>query len=533
MRIHSTSCRSFLPALALAAVVAGGFSGVARGQTLRSTLVQGGFTQPLYLTSPPGDTHRLFVVEHAGIIKIIKDGALLPTPFMNIDAIVGGGQATSDERGLLGLAFHPQYASNGRFYVAYTDNSNAEVMREYHVSGNPDIADTATFTTLFGPYPDPQSNHNGSCLQFGADGMLYYSLGDGGNANDMGSGHDPSTGNAQSMNTYFGKMLRLDPDNAPTYVPAGNPFPASSIPLAWAIGLRNPWRFSFDRLTGDMYIADVGQGAWEEIDFQPAASTGGENYGWRCMEGNHCTGFTGCTCNAPNLKIPIQEYSHSSGCSITGGFMYRGAAIPAFQGQYIYADYCSGQIWSFAYNGTTVSNFVNRTAQLDPAGALSINSVTSFGQDANGELYICDFGGGEIYRIDTICPDPTIYCTAAPNSAGPGAFMAVSGTGSFASNDLHLFTSGCPSTVFGFYFYGTAQANVPTYNGFRCVGGTIKRLPTVQTSQFGDADWTFDVHAPPAVVQPGSTWYFQLFYRDPGVGTGLNYSDAVTVPFCN
>lgn len=528
MRSNSMK-RTLLPALALAAVLAGS----AQGQTLRSTLIQAGFTQPLFLTSPPGDTHRLFVVEHAGIIKIIKDGALLGTPFMNIDAIVGGGQASSDERGLLGLAFHPSFASNRKFYVCYTDLGGSSMLREYLAdSGNPDIADTASFTTILGPISQPQSNHNGGCIQFGPDGKIYMSLGDGGAANDSGSGHDAVLGNGQSLATYLGKLLRIDVDNPPTYVAAGNPFPGGGFPHIWSYGWRNPWRFSFDRLTGDMYVADVGQGAREEIDFEPVSSAGGKNYGWKCMEGAICSGLGGCVCGDPTLVPPIQDYTHGLGCSITGGYVYRGAGIPGFQGNYIYADYCSGRIWSFSYNGT-VQNFTVRTSQLDPPGALAINSVTSFGQDANGELYICDFGGGEIYRIDGECPTPTTYCTAAPNSAGPGALMSFAGDGSIGQNDLVLFTSGAPTTVYAFYFYGTATANAPAYNGIRCVGGTIKRLPVVHTNDFGDADYAFDATAPSAGVTPGSTWHFQLFYRDPGVGSGLNYSNGLTVPFCN
>jgi glucose/arabinose dehydrogenase len=507
-------------------------AGTASAQvTLKSTLIQAGLTEPLFVTSPPGDTHRLFVVEHGGAIKIIENGALLPTPFLDLTPIVSGGSG-SDERGLLGLAFHPAYRTNGKFYVDYTDLNSKEVLREYLVSANRDVADPASFTTVFGPYTDPQSNHNGGCLQFGPDGKLYYGLGDGGSANDMGAGHDPAMGNGQSMNTYFGKMLRIDVDNPPTYLPAGNPFPGSNIPLAWALGLRNPWRFSFDRLTGDMYIGDVGQGAAEEIDFQSASSTGGANYGWRCMEGNNCTGFTGCTCNAANLTLPIQTYTHNQGCAIIGGYMYRGAAIPTFQGNYIYADYCNGAIWSFAFDGTTVTNFVDRTAELAPNFPHAINNPLSFGQDAGGELYICDVGGGEIYRIDAVCPTPTNYCVAALNSTGGSTTMGFNGSGSIPMNNLKLFAFGNPPNTNGLFFYGQGTAQVPVFNGFRCIATNFKRLPIIQADMFGDAEWDFDVHAPPAVITPGSTWNFQFYYRDPGFGAGANFSDALSVPFC-
>lgn len=521
-----------ISSLTLAAAAALSFTASrAEAQTLQSTLVQSGLTEPLYVCSPPGDTHRLFVVEHAGKIKIIKDGVLLGTNFIDLDPIVAGGTG-SDERGLLGLAFHPDFANNGKFYVDYSDLNSATVIRQYTVSANPDVADTASFVTIFGPYADPQSNHNGGCLQFGPDGKLYVGLGDGGNANDTGTGHDPTTGNAQSMSTYWGKMLRFDVDNPPTYVPAGNPYPSSAIPLAWAIGLRNPWRWSFDRLTGDKYIADVGQGAVEEIDFAPASSTGGENYGWRCMEGTSCTGFTGCTCNSPSLTMPIRTYTHAVGCSITGGYMYRGTGIVGFQGNYIFADYCSAKIWSFAFDGTTVTNFVDRTAQLDPSGSLAINAPTSFGEDASGEIYICDFGGGEIYRIDGECPPPTNYCTSTANSSGVPSVMGFAGNGSMTNNNLTLTSFGNPSTVFGLFYYGQGSVQVPAFNGFRCIQNNIHRLSTIQTNDFGDAEFPFDVHAPPAVITAGSTWNFQFFYRDPGVGAHANYSDGLSVIFC-
>ncbi|MFN0009750.1 MAG: PQQ-dependent sugar dehydrogenase [Planctomycetota bacterium] len=520
--------RSLLSASVLALILAGS----AQGQILRSTLVQSGFTQPLYVTSPPGDTHRLFVVEHAGVIKIIKDGVLLGTPFMNIDAIVGGGQVSSDERGLLGLAFHPNFATNRKFYVDYTDTTGATVVREYLADSlNPDIADTASFTTILGPLQDPQSNHNGGCLQFGPDGMLYVGLGDGGAANDSGSGHPP-IGNGQSLATYWGKILRIDVDNAPTYVAAGNPFAASAFPHIWSYGWRNPWRFSFDRTTGDMYIGDVGQGAREEVDFEPAGGPGGRNYGWKCMEGSSCSGLGGCNCTDPTLVLPIQDYTHALGCTVVGGYVYRGTKIPAFQGHYIYADYCSSTIWSFSYNGT-VQNFTIRTGELDPIGALSIQTITSFGEDAEGELYLCDSSGGEIFRIEGQCPAPADYCTAAPNSAGPGgANMTSSGSGSISQNNLVLGTIHLPPERSAYYFYGPASASVPLYNGFLCVGGTIRRLPVVRTNFFGDAGMDFDATAPGSGVAPGQTWYFQLLYRDPGVGTGLNFSDGLAVPFC-
>jgi glucose/arabinose dehydrogenase len=525
MRRNSILLSAASTFLGLSAVISS-----AAAQNLKSTFIAGGFTKALYVTSEPTDSSRLYVVQQGGIIKLIKNGVTQATPFINLTSIVFSG---GNEQGLLGLAFHPNYASNGKFYVDYVDLNQQEVIREYHVSANPDVADPASFTTIFGPQIDPQSNHNGGNLQFGPDGYLYYGLGDGGNANDTGAGHDAATGNAQSLNTYMGKMLRIDVDNPPTYVPASNPFAASAFPLIWAYGLRNPWRWSFDRLTGDMYIADVGQGAWEEIDFQSGHSTGGENYGWRCMEGAHCTGFSGCTCNV-NVVLPIYEYAHTGGaCSITGGYVYRGAGYPDLQGTYFFGDYCNGRMYTFKYVGGVVTNFTDRTAQLVPGGGHNIQNPDSFGQDADGELYIVDQNGGEIYKIGEQCPTPTIYCQAAPNSAGPGAMMSFSGDGTISNNNLHLVVAGCPSTINGLFFYGQGQQLGTLGNGFLCIQNNLHRLPVVQTGIFGDADFAFDVTAPPAVITAGTTWNFQYWYRDvAGGGALFNGSNALSVVFC-
>ncbi|MCB9849324.1 MAG: PQQ-dependent sugar dehydrogenase [Phycisphaerales bacterium] len=369
---------------------------VAADTILTTERVASGLSGPLFVTSPPGDTNRLFIVEQAGRIKILTGGSVLGTPFLNIVSIISSG----GERGLLGLAFDPDYATNGFFYVNYTNTSGNTVVARYTVTGDPATSNTANAgsAVILKTIVQPESNHNGGCLQFGPDGMLYVGVGDGGGGNDQHG----SIGNGQNTGTLLGKMLRLDVDNGPNYIPSDNPFVGAGDPLdeIWAIGLRNPWRFSFDRATGDMYIADVGQGAREEVDFQPASSTGGENYGWRCMEGTACTGMTGCTCNAPALTLPIHEYTHGGTpfrCSISGGYVYRGSAIPGLQGTYFYADYCSAQIWSFRYNGSVLSEFQERTTELTP-NISTIDSVVSFGEDGSGELYIVDIGG-EVFKI--------------------------------------------------------------------------------------------------------------------------------------
>ncbi|MFO0835151.1 MAG: PQQ-dependent sugar dehydrogenase [Phycisphaerales bacterium] len=385
-------------------------AGAAHAQApLTTTRVVSGLVRPIGVFHAPGDYSRIFIIEKQGRIRILKNGVLLTTPFLDIDSIVTGGTSVSSEQGLLGLAFHPDYATNGKFYVNYTAvaGSGDTVVAEYTVSANPDIANT-TGTTLL-TFDQPQTNHNGGWIAFGPDRLLYIAAGDGGNSNDTGTGHTTATGNAQDItDNLLGKMLRIDVDrddfpadpNKNYGIPPTNPFVGiTGDDEIWAYGLRNPWRDCFDRVTGDLYIADVGQGAWEEINFQAAGTGAGRNYGWRCMEGFSCTGLTGCTCNDTALTLPIHSYSHAEGCSITGGEVYRGCAIPDLDGTYFFADYCDATIWSFRVVGGSVTEFTDRTAELAPGGGLDLASITSFGADAYGEIYICDQNGGEVFKI--------------------------------------------------------------------------------------------------------------------------------------
>jgi len=369
-----------------------------------TTLVTGGLSSPLYMTYAPDDPTRLFVVQRGGQIRIVKSGLLNATPFLDITAKLVSGS----ERGLLGLAFHPDYQSNGYLFVCYTRTPDgASVIARYSVSGNPDSAVVAS-ELILRTVSQPEPNHNGGCLQFGADGMLYIGMGDGGGANDQHG----TIGNAQDPGTLLGKMLRLDVDNPPTYIPADNPWvgvqtPVDTLDELWAIGLRNPWRFSFDRMTGDLYIADVGQGQREEVNVQSVSSPGGENYGWRCMEGTLCTANGGCSCASAALTDPVHEYTHASGCSITGGYVYRGCAIPELTGQYFFGDYCSGRIWSIVYDGSSVIDTTEWTATLDPTN-IGFH-ISSFGEDYYGELYICDLDGA-LYKIVSDAPAPCGPC---------------------------------------------------------------------------------------------------------------------------
>ena len=345
------------------------------------TIVEG-LEFPVWLTSPPGDP-RLFVVEKGGQVVVVENGATLPAPFLDLR----GQVSTGNEQGLLSLAFHPDYSANGRFFVNFTDPAGDTRVVEYRVSpGDPDRADAGSARVVLA-IEQPFSNHNGGLVLFGPDGMLYVGMGDG------GSGGDPQ-GNGQNLGALLGKLLRIDVDGAQPYaVPDDNPFvdTAGARPEVWAYGLRNPWRFSFDRDTGDLYIADVGQNRLEEVN---AVSGGGAglNYGWDVMEGSDCFEPRD-GCDRDGLTLPVAEYDHGDGCSVTGGYVYRGDAVPDLRGTYLYSDYCSGFVRGFRFaNGQATGE--RRFPELEP----SDHSVASFGEDADGELYILTAGGG-VHKI--------------------------------------------------------------------------------------------------------------------------------------
>jgi glucose/arabinose dehydrogenase len=364
-----------LAVLALLACNGGdGSGGTPPATSVRLVEVASGLGSPLFLTAPAGDS-RLFVVEQPGRIRVIRNGSLLATPFLDLTAKVTSG----GERGLLSVAFHPQYASNGFLYVDYTDRNGDTRVERYHVSTDADRADPASAHLVLG-VAQPYANHNGGLLMFGPDGKLYVGMGDG------GSGGDP-LGNGQNPNVLLGKLLRLDVDAADPYgIPAGNPFIGQAGKRAeiWAIGLRNPWRYSFDRDSGILYVADVGQDAWEEVNAVPV-STAGANYGWNTMEATHCyKPSTGC--DTRGLVLPVLEYGHGEGCSVIGGYVYRGSALPSLRGTYFYSDFCSGFIRSFRLSGGAAAE--QKQWDLGQLGA-----VLSFGEDAAGELYVLTADG--------------------------------------------------------------------------------------------------------------------------------------------
>ena len=351
---------------------------------LKLVRVGGGLRAPTGIANAGDGSGRLYINEQAGVVRVVDaSGTLLRRPFIDLsDRISSGG-----ERGLLGLAFDPGFERNHRFFVNYTDRDGNTVISELRAADDGLSADPRSERVLL-HVTQPYANHNGGQLAFGPDGYLYIGLGDG------GSGGDPH-GNGQNRNVLLGKILRIDvhapPSGGRAYAtPADNPFAGGGgAPEVWAYGLRNPWRFSFDAQTGDLYIADVGQGAWEEIDRQPSDSSGGENYGWNVMEGRHC--YASDTCDQRPFVKPIAEYSHEAGrCSVTGGYVYRGSAQPKLDGVYIFADYCSGTLFTLQVDEGTITPKVVAQTGL---------AISSFGVSEDGELYAVDLAGGGLYRV--------------------------------------------------------------------------------------------------------------------------------------
>jgi glucose/arabinose dehydrogenase len=341
--------------------------------------VASGLDNPVYLTAPPGDP-RLFIVEQPGRIRVVEDGRLVARPFLDITAKVGYG----GERGLLSVAFHPQYSSNGFLFVNYTDRNGDTRIERYTVSRSDRNAADPSTAKLILAIDQPYANHNGGLNLFGPDGMLYIGMGDGGSQGDP-------RGNAQNRNVLLGKLLRINVDRGDPYIiPSGNPYArGGGRGEIWAFGLRNPWRFAFDRFSGLLYIADVGQNKFEEINVVPM-SIANVNYGWNAMEGLSC--YRSPVCRLPGFQRPVVAYSQEgSNCAVIGGLVYHGRKIPEIQGQYFYSDYCNSWLHSFRYADGQLRD------QHDwPVGRLG--SVTSFGEDAEGELYICSTSG-RVYRI--------------------------------------------------------------------------------------------------------------------------------------
>lgn len=370
--------------LVLALVACGSSpSNLAVGSTLPPDLTLGldlfatGLSNPVFLTAPMQDG-RVFIVEQAGRIRVVRDGELQAAPLLDISSRVGSG----GERGLLSVAFHPRYAANHFFYVYFTAPNGEIRIERFTTSADPDIADPATSKVILSTPHSNYSNHNGGLASFGPDGFLYLGLGDG------GGGGDP-LGSGQNFNTLLGSLLRIDVDGGDPYsVPPDNPFvgQAGRRGEVWAKGLRNPWRYAFDVATERLYVADVGQSQREEVSVVPA-NRPGVNYGWNVMEGSRC--YNAATCAQTGLTLPVLDYDHTIGCSITGGYVYRGSAIPELHGHYFYSDYCSGWLKSFRFQNGAAADLKDWELEVGP--------VTSFGQDASGELYV--LSGSTAHRL--------------------------------------------------------------------------------------------------------------------------------------
>ena len=437
----STLHRSLLSGLALTCLALGSQADVA------TTRVADSLVRPIYVTHAPGDSGRIFIVEKRGVIKTLDLASGAVATFMNIDPRVSGGGSNNSEQGLLGLAFHPDYATNGFFYVYYTAIGGDVQISRFSALGAPATAtagdDTSEFPML--SIPQPQGNHNGGWIDFGPnDGYLYIATGDGGNRCDQGTGHTAGTGNAQDITeNLLGKILRIDVDSGTPYgIPADNPFVGVvGDDEIWSYGLRNPYRCSFDRLTGDLYIGDVGQDLREEVNFQPASSVGGENWGWRCLEGNacanvgasNCPATTGCNCpsGTPGLDAPVFDYTHNPPlspagfvCSVISGYVYRGACLPEIYGTYFFADFCAGgnSAWSFEVSGGSVQNFLFRDEFSPALTGQAVNQITSFGEDADGELYIVDQGNGTNGNIFKVVPLATV--ASRIEGTNPASFVS-------------------------------------------------------------------------------------------------------------
>lgn len=376
--------------------------------TLTKQPVASGLDFPIFATAPKGDTTRLFIVELPGKIRLVKNGVLQATPFLDITDLT----CDISENGLLGLAFDPNYSVNGYFYVSYNESSNCnlQISRFSRSIGNPDIADTTSEESVLLIDQPNDPNHNGGSLLFSPiDGYLYIPTGDGTCCGD------PFL-SAQDSLSLRGKILRIDVSSLPYTIPPDNPYVGASSALdeIWAMGLRNPYRSSIDRETGDFYIADVGQDTWEEVSFVPSTSNGGVNFGWPTIEGRHCYNPSS-NCDSSGLQFPIAEYQHLGGfCSVTGGYVYRGCGMPGLQGYYMFGDFCAGEVYLIKHDGDTVTEFIDVTSQIGVGGT----ELSGFGEDAYGEMYIIELLAGQVSRIvpasDPLVPCPPTSCCVPP-----------------------------------------------------------------------------------------------------------------------
>ena len=501
------------------------------GAQIRARLIAQGTRNPTHLVQAPGDSTRLFVTGYSHGIYVIENGLLRSEFFLDLRPLGIGAQAIS------GMAFHPDYQNNGKFYVTFFNDQRENNLYGYTVTSNPNVADPNSQVQILGPELQEFDIHHWDMVQFGSDGMLYLSTGDGQNTNNM------TGSSAQDLGNLGGKILRIDVDGGfPYSIPPDNPF--VGVPGAreevWMYGLRQPWKFDWDPANGDLYIGDTGNFTAEEINVLPAGSGAGKNFGWRCKEGDTCHNFPGClACNDASLVDAVHFYPHTEArCAVVGGLVYRGNDVPELQGRYIFSDYCSSRIWTFRYVNGAVADFEEWTSMFPTTlPGESITQIAGYARDHSGELYILDRSNtGRIWKIEPNSCQVQSYCQGGLNSTGSPAAMGSTNTPAVSATDFSVDVSSAVAGQFGIFFYGPGQTQTPFGNGFRCVSGLTTRLnPPQQIDASGEASRVLDFPNLPsnAMILGGSAWNFQFWYRDPaGGGASFNLSDAIEVVFC-
>lgn len=475
----------------------------------------GPFDWPLAMASTRREPDRAWVAERPGTVRAVVGSSIRPTPFLDIRTEV----FALGESGLLSIALHPRFPDVRRCYVHFVRLDLASVVREYVVADPPDAVVPGSGVDVL-VLPSSNAGHRGGAIAFGPDGMLYVAI-----------GNQNVPANSQSLAVPFGKLLRLDVDAPAPHVPPDNPYAApgdGAHDLIWANGLRNPWRISFDRGTGDLWIADVGDGTFEEVDVQrPSAGPpggpeyrGGRNYGFPCYEGSFCTDAAGCACPMTGFEPPTFEVPHSQAPAIIGGYVYRGAAIPSLRGSYVHGG-LTGRVWARTWDGQSAGPAVSLTTQLDPPGAaVALSGLHSFGEDAAGE--ICLIGQlpyGWIWRIapgPQPCPSvPTTLCASTHNSTGlTGRFDMYQSSPCLSMDTVSAYVSRCPPHATGRAFVGAPGPTIPFGNGTRCMSAPIARMPPVVLDQIGGVVLDLDPSSLPLVFLPGQAWAYQFLFRD-------------------
>ncbi|MFT7676443.1 MAG: glucose/arabinose dehydrogenase [Planctomycetota bacterium] len=492
--------------------------------------------RPVTLAAEPGNPSRLYAPNKLGRIYLIENGVLNGSPFMDLSAQVN----ETGEGGMLGMALHPDYANNGKFYLSYCTGMGLgdSIISEFTTSTlNPNEGDPASEQIIFGPIAQTTDGHKGGDLHFGPDGMLYFSMGDG------WAGGLNVDRRAQDITDPRGSILRFDVDIPFPHVPADNPFVgvAGADERIWVLGLRNPWRFGVDSLNGDLLIGDVGQSTWEELNWVPGSAMGPPltqlNFGWPCKEGSACYGGApaGCNCGTPAFRDPVVEYAHASGCAITGGTTYRGSAIPALYGYHVYSDFCTGTIWAKEIVGGVVVNAVDLSPQFNP-----MTGIVAITADADGELYIIQHYSGQITKIVPDCGG-TNYCSSNPNSTGATGKIAMQGSSSVAANGFVVTGYDLPPAQFAYIIASKSQGffpNVGSSQGNLCIQGDIGRFKSqvgaidAQGIYSRNLDLTSFPTNPAVAVAAGDTWNFQVWHRDAIPMITSNFTEGLSVVFC-